>query len=370
MTPEEKYRLELDNPDVVSDPAQKRAVSKLQHLFDRLCTPETGRQKESGYGLLSGLLRNRKSRIITPEKGLYIWGGVGRGKTWLVDLFFNQLPFENKLRLHFHHFMREVHEELAQLKGRKDPLQQVAEELAGKTRILCLDEFIVTDIGDAMILAGLLKALFERGVTLVTTSNTAPHNLYKDGLQRASFLPAIDLIKRHTEVIHLDSDTDYRLRYLEHARIYHTPLNAQTSDYLNTEFERLAPEQGSMGGSIHIFGRDIPIKRLADDVVWFDFMALCGPPRSQADYLELARSFHTVFISDIPRLGPGLDDATRRFLYLLDEFYDRNVKLILSAAEPVDSLYQGERLAFDFQRAISRLQEMQSTAYLAREHRP
>lgn len=305
-----------------------------------------------------------------PEKGLYIWGGVGRGKSWLVDIFYNLLPFEEKLRIHFHQFMREIHQELASLSGEKEPLDKVAENLAERTRILCLDEFIVTDIGDAMIIARLLKALFSRGITLVTSSNTQPQELYKDGLQRASFLPAIELLKQHTRILKLDAGIDYRLRYLEQATVYHTPLSPEVDLKLLEEFSQLAPEQEHAVESIHVFGRDIPVKHLADDVIWFDFIALCGPPRSQADYLELSRCFHTVLISDIPVLGPAMDDATRRFLYLVDEFYDRGVKLIISAAEPPESLYQGERLAFDFQRASSRLREMQSIAYLSREHKP
>nr|WP_273440244.1 cell division protein ZapE [Sedimenticola selenatireducens] len=314
-------------------------------------------------------MKRTPQREINPATGLYLWGGVGRGKTWLVDLFFNQLPFDNKLRIHFHHFMRNTHESLSRLKGVKNPLDRVAESLAARTRILCLDEFIVTDIGDAMILAQLLKSLFSRGVTLVTTSNTAPDNLYRNGLQRASFLPAIELIKQHTRVIHLDSTTDYRLRYLQQATVYHTPLGAAVNQRLIEEFEQLAPEPGQSGGTISLYWREIPVQRLADDLIWFDFFAICGPPRSQADYLELARCYHTVIISDIPLLTGELDDAARRFVFLVDEFYDRGVKLIISAAAGPLDLYRGERLKAEFERAVSRLQEMQSIEYLSREHR-
>lgn len=365
MTPADFYQAQLEQGEIVQDPSQARVVEALQSLYDRLLMPSASPPRS----LLAKLLQRRPD-IKQPVQGLYLWGGVGRGKTWLVDLFYNQLPFDDKLRLHFHQFMRDIHQELATLSGKPEPLEEVANRLARQTRILCLDEFIVTDIGDAMILARLLKALFQRGITLVTTSNTDPDDLYRDGLQRASFLPAIDLLKRHTRVLKLDAGIDYRLRYLEQATVYHTPLGPGVHEKLQQEFLQLAPEQPQDAETIHIFGRDIPIMQMADDVIWFDFMALCGPPRSQADYLELARSFHTVIISDIPRLGPALDDATRRFLYLVDEFYDRGVKLLVSAAEPPESLYQGERLSFDFQRAVSRLQEMQSTDYLAREHRP
>ncbi|MES9962991.1 MAG: cell division protein ZapE [Candidatus Sedimenticola sp. 20ELBAFRAG] len=366
MTPEQYYRQQLAETDLISDAAQEAAVEALQDLYLRLTSEPV---QTGGYGLLRGLFKPQPDPVTTPERGIYLWGGVGRGKTWLVDLFYNLLPMERKLRLHFHQFMRDVHDRLAQLKGRQNPLEHLAGDLAKQARVICLDEFIVTDIGDAMILAGLLKALFNQGVTLVTTSNTPPADLYQDGIQRASFLPVIDLLKQHTRIIELDGGTDYRLRYLEQATMYHTPSNPETDLLLQEEFDALAPEACHEERKIHIFGRDIPVICIADDVVWFDFMALCGPPRSQADYLELARSFHTVLISDIPRLGPALDDATRRFLYLVDEFYDRNVKLIVSAAEPPESLYQGERLAFDFQRAVSRLQEMQSTSYLAKAHR-
>ncbi len=365
MRPADCYQAQLLQGDIEADPSQAMVIDELQSLYERLLHPP---QKTTPYGLLSKLLQRETAK--TPVKGLYIWGGVGSGKTWLVDLFYNQLPFEQKLRLHFHQFMRNIHQELATLIGQKEPLEEVACRLAKRTRILCLDEFIVTDIGDAMLLAKLLKALFHRGISLVTTSNTPPYNLYKDGLQRANFLPAIELLKLHTKVVNLAGGTDYRLRYLEQATVYHTPLEPGVDEKLLQEFRHLAPEKAKDVESIHIFGRDIPLMYVAGDVIWFEFMQLCGPPRSQADYLELARTFHTVIISDIPCLGPALDDAVRRFLYLVDEFYDRGVKLVISAAEPPESLYQGERLAFDFQRAVSRLKEMQSTNYLAREHRP
>ena len=362
------YQEGLDSGDLEPDPAQAAAVERLDELHRRLVAADARPRYMPGRGF-GGLFRRRYASPA-PEKGLYIWGSVGRGKTWLVDLFFSHLPIEEKRRVHFHQFMREIHDKLAGLKERANPLRGIASNLARETRVLCLDEFIVSDIGDAMILAQLLDGLVAEGVTLVTTSNTPPHRLYQDGIQRASFLPAIELLKRHTEVIELYGTTDYRLRVLEQATVYHTPIDPSVEESLVREFARLAPDTVHAGGTIRIFGREIPVIQTADDVIWFDFMALCGPPRSQADYLELARRYHTVFISDIPVLGPSLDDATRRFLYLLDEFYDRNVKLVLSAAARPESLYQGERLAFDFQRAASRLREMQSTDYLAREHRP
>ncbi len=361
MTPLKHYRALLADGTLEPDPAQLAAVEALDDLYLRLQRPRPR------PGLLRRLRGRRSS--VPPETGLYLWGGVGRGKTRLVDLFYNLLPEPERRRVHFHRFMGGIHRRLATLGRQREPLRRIAAELARETRVLCLDEFIVTDIADAMILGRLLEALFDHGVTLVTTSNTKPGDLYRDGIQRASFLPAIDLLERHTRVLELGGETDYRLRSLEQARVYHTPLGPEVTTRLEREFQRLAPEPGRRGGGIQVLQREIPVVRVADDVVWFDFMALCGPPRSQADYLELARCFHTVIISDIPRLGPALDDATRRFLYLLDEFYDRGVKLVISAAEPPETLYQGERLAFDFQRAVSRLREMQSATYLHREHR-
>ncbi|WP_241085363.1 cell division protein ZapE [Candidatus Vondammii sp. HM_W22] len=366
MTPAQYYREQLQLNEITADPSQAAAIAALQTLYNSLLQrPPPANRKN---GVLPNLFR-RNRVYATPEKGLYIWGGVGRGKSWLADIFYNLLPFEEKLRIHFHQFMREIHQELTSLSGEKEPLDKVAENLAERTRVLCLDEFIVTDIGDAMIITRLLKAIFSHGIILVTSSNTQPQELYKDGLQRASFLPAIELLKQHTRILKLDAGTDYRLRYLEQATVYHTPLSPEVDLKLLEEFSQLAQKQEHTVESIHVFGRDIPVKHLADDVIWFDFIALCGPPRSQADYLELSRCFHTVLISDIPVLGPSMDDATRRFLYLVDEFYDRGVKLIISAAEPPESLYQGERLAFDFQRASSRLREMQSKAYLSGEHK-
>ena len=368
MTPKQYYEQQLAQEKALADPMQARAVDALQDLHDRLLRPLPEPKPSKGLNAL--FKRKKQLDSLQPEKGLYLWGGVGRGKTWLVDLFYNQLPIKEKRRVHFHHFMRETHLALTQHKGVKNPLETVAAGIAEQTRVLCLDEFIVTDIGDAMLLAQLLDGLFSRGVSLVTTSNTEPDNLYKNGLQRASFVPAIELLKQHTRVMQLDSGIDYRLRYLEQASVYLDSTAPETDEILLDEFEHLAPEEGHTGDSIELFDRSIPTKRLADDVVWFDFNVLCGPPRSQNDYLEIARCYHTVFISDIPVMDdPTYDDLARRFLYLVDEFYDRGVKLIISAAATPEKLYQSQRLAMEFERAVSRLQEMQSLDYLSREHK-
>jgi len=363
MTPQAEYQLLLDAGELEPDAAQAEIVRHLDTLYLQLLQP---RPKP---GLLERFT-GRPKRVPQAPRGLYIWGSVGRGKTWLVDLFYNSLPLKQKRRIHFHRLMQEIHQGLASLRSQADPLERIADGLAQDIRILCLDEFIVTDIGDAMILAQLLQALFRRGVTLVTTSNTQPDNLYLGGIQRASFLPAIELLKQHTSVIELQGSLDYRLRYLQQAKVYHSPLGPASDRIMREEFQRLAPEKARIGGVINLFQRDIPVVQIADDLVWFDFEVICGPPRSQADYLEIARCFHSVMISGIPTLTPAQDDATRRFLYLLDEFYDRRVKLIISAARLPESLYEGNRLAFDFRRAVSRLQEMQSTEYLASPHKP
>lgn len=364
MTPWQRYQADLQRPDFSHDPAQEGAVRHLQALYEELLRqpPEpTGLKR-----LTAGLRRQRRE----PLKGLYLWGGVGRGKTYLVDTFFDSLPFPQKQRLHFHRFMQMVHNELRQLRDQQDPLKLVARRFAAETRVLCFDEFFVTDIADAMLLGGLLEALFDEGVTLVATSNIPPDELYKDGLQRARFLPAIELIKRHTTVLNVDNGIDYRLRYLEQVEIYHVPADAAAEQVLAREFEHIAGERGSADTALEIEGRMIPVRRLASDVVWFDFADICGGPRSQADYIEIGRLFHTVLVSNIPELTGLRENEARRFIALVDEFYDRAVKLICTAAAPPESLYSGHHLRFAFERTVSRLQEMQSKDYLARPHRP
>jgi len=330
--------------------------------------------------------RTRPSAV----RGLYLWGDVGRGKTFLVDLLYQSLPLPSesanspiqdprragepprspgKLRLHFHRFMGRVHAELRKLEGHSDPLREVAAHFARQARVLCLDEFFVTDIGDAMILGGLLEHLFARGTTLVTTSNIEPGLLYRDGLQRARFLPAIALIERHCAIVQLLAAQDYRLRELTRAGVYFTPLGDAAEQALDACFEHIAPGTRRLDAEIVVNGRGLPVKRRAEGVIWFDFPALCEGPRAVADYIELAQSFNTVLISGVPQLSPQMEDAARRFVNLIDEFYDHGVNLVLSAAAPPDGLYQGDRLRAEFTRTQSRLIEMQSTDYLARAHR-
>jgi cell division protein ZapE len=286
-----------------------------------------------------------------------------------MDNFFESLPFDKKMRIHFHRFMQRVHTELKTLKGQSNPLLIVADRLSDEARIICFDEFFVSDIGDAMILAGLMDALFARGVSLVCTSNIVPDGLYKDGLQRARFLPAIELVKQHTEVVNVDGGNDYRLRTLEQAELYHFPLGDEASIKLEKYYNQLALVDGSHGLDLEVNGRKLTALRHSDDIVWFDFKELCDGPRSQNDYIELAREFHAVILSGVPKMSRDHDDLARRFINLIDEFYDRSVKLIVSAEAPIHELYEGAKLGFEFERTESRLLEMQSQEYLEREHR-
>ena len=366
-TPLQRYQADLKRPGFSADAAQRQAVECLQRLYDELVESE---QTERAASLVQRLLGRFIGEEPDPIKGLYFWGGVGRGKTYLMDTFFESLPFERKMRAHFHRFMRRVHGDLKGLSGEKNPLTVIAERISREARVICFDEFFVSDITDAMILAGLFEQLFARNVVLVATSNIVPEELYRDGLQRARFLPAIDLIKAHTRVVNVDGGVDYRLRTLEQAELYHSPLDAAADVILRDSFDKLSPEPGQADVDLEIEGRKIRARHVADDVVWFDFPALCAGPRSQNDYIELSRIYHAVLISNIPQMGAKNDDVARRFINLVDEFYDRHVKLVVSAAVPLESLYSGGRLEFEFQRTVSRLLEMQSHDYLAREHRP
>jgi cell division protein ZapE len=307
-------------------------------------------------------------RPALPVRGLYIWGSVGRGKTYLMDLFYESLDFDKRQRSHFYRFMRDVHAELRSLKDVENPLDSVAQRIAQRFRIICFDEFFVSDIGDAMILGGLFEGLFKRGVTLVATSNVPPPELYKDGLQRQRFVPAIGLLLRNVEVFHLDGSLDYRLRALERTGTYLDSKLPSTTSELACLFTSLAGSAGSGACELRIDGRMINARAAVAETAWFEFAELCEGPRSQNDYIELAHDYRTVFLSNVPVFDASRDDAARRFIMLVDEFYDRSVKLVLSAAAQPAALYTGERLAFEFERTASRLIEMQSKVYLAKEH--
>lgn len=365
MTPLERYQEDLKRPEFFHDAAQENAVRHLQRLYDDLVADDRG----STGGLLGKLFGKKQQE---PIKGIYFWGGVGRGKTYLVDTFYDALPFEQKTRTHFHRFMKRVHEEMRTLKGEKNPLTIIGKRFAEQWRVICFDEFFVSDITDAMILATLLEELFKNGVSLVATSNIVPDGLYKDGLQRARFLPAIELLKKHTEIVNVDSGIDYRLRALEQAELYHFPLDAEAELSLEKSFRSLLTEHCKVqdNEALMIENREIMARKVANDVAWFDFRALCDGPRSQNDYIELGKIFGAVLVSNVEQMNVAKDDMARRFINMVDEFYDRNVKLILSAEVELKDLYAGGRLEFEFQRTLSRLLEMQSHEYLARPHRP
>ena len=309
-------------------------------------------------------------RPAAPERGLYIWGGVGRGKTHLVDTFYDSLALERKLRVHFHRFMQRVHAALTQHSGAKNPLEVVADDIADEALVLCFDEFFVSDIGDAMILGGLIDALFRRGVTLVTTSNIPPQELYRDGLQRSRFLPAIALLEQHLTVTHLEAATDYRFRTLQRADLWHVPHDRTAAEALSAYFSSLTGREAGDPRSVGINQRPLTLLADAPGVAWATFSTLCEEPRSAVDYVEMAREYHTVLIEQIPLLGRDKEDAARRFINLVDEFYDRNVKLIATAVQAPEALYYGSRLRFEFDRTVSRLQEMRTEEYLKAEHRP
>jgi cell division protein ZapE len=361
------YRQDIASGVISFDAAQEAAIAALEQRHQALvaewCAPPTLRQRI--VGLLGG---GRHARI---RKGLYLWGGVGRGKTFLMDLFFHALPGERKLRMHFHRFMQMVHRRLREEQGRSDPLEFVARGLAVDADVLCFDEFFVSDIGDAMILGNLLEALFRQGVMLVATSNIEPARLYERGLQRQRFLPAIGLLQQHTDVMNVDGGTDYRLRSMDRASVYLSPADAASQSALGALFAELTRGMHvESPKALEIEGRSLVAKSWAEGIAWFDFATLCRGARGAADYIELARQFHTVFVQDLPCLQPQADDEARRFITMVDEFYDRGVKLVLSAACGLESLYCGEQLKFAFERTASRLLEMQTRTYLAAPHRP
>jgi len=352
------YEHLVTNGGYKADPAQRKAIGELNRVW-----VELGAHPVSGWW---AKIRGKRRKPVT---GLYLWGGVGRGKTWMMDLFFDSLPGKDKLRIHFHRFMARVHTALKTKQSTRDPLAEIAREWAAQYRVLCFDEFFVSDIADAMLLGGLLQALFREGVTLVATSNVAPDDLYRDGLQRAKFLPAIESIKGHCVSMQVEGDRDFRLRLLLRSRIFLQPLDAHAEAGLGRAFADMSAGC-SLARQLEINGRNLQSRQRSDGIIWFDFSELCERPTSVADYIEIARAFNTVLLSGVPRMHEGNADATRRFINLIDEFYDRNVKMLISAATQIDGLYNGKRLAFEFQRTTSRLTEMQSNDYLAKPHLP
>ena len=358
-TPSQAYAAGIARGDWEDDPAQRAVLVELDRLHHALSSaPESP-------GVFGRLFGARDAAASIP--GLYLWGGVGRGKTFLVDLFYDTLGFSEKRRTHFHRFMRDIHARIKAHAGERDPLATIAREWRRDMRVLVLDEFFVSDIGDAMLLARVLERLFAEGVVLVTTSNTPPSNLYKDGLQRARFVPAIALIERECVVMEIASSTDYRLRELTRSPVYRVPADAAAEAWLAERWQTLT-HAVPVAGEMDVDGRAIPTRAYCNGFAWFDFAALCEGQRAASDYIEIASEVHTVLLGGIPRFDGTNDDPARRFVTAIDEFYDRHVNLVCSAnASPVD-LYAGERLAHAFERTASRLIEMQSAEYLAREH--
>jgi cell division protein ZapE len=353
MNVTEYYEQELQTRGYESDPAQRTAVDRLQQCYEEWAAYKA--RRPNAFMKL----------IMHPDlpKGVYMWGGVGRGKSFLMDSFYAVVPLVRKTRLHFHEFMREVHRELEELKGQADPLDELARRIAKRYRLICFDEFHVSDIADAMILYRLLDRLFTNGVQFVMTSNYDPDLLYPDGLHRDRLLPAIELIKSKLDVINVDAGVDYRRRTLSQVEVYHTPLGAASDKALRDAFGKLAavPDESPL---LRIEKRELKALRRADGVVWFDFATLCGGPRSQNDYLELASRFHAVILSGIPQMTPRMQSEARRFTWLIDVFYDHKVKLLMSAAVPPEELYTEGPMANEFTRTVSRIVEMQSQEYL------
>lgn len=372
LSPTSRYLNALNEGSHQPDDVQKEAVSRLDVIYQALINrSEPAAPRSSGLMAKFGKLLGKPERKeAAPVRGLYMWGGVGRGKTWLMDMFYQSLPGERKQRLHFHRFMLRVHEELTSLQGQSDPLEIVADRFKAETDVLCFDEFFVSDITDAMLLGGLMKALFARGITLVATSNIPPDELYRNGLQRARFLPAIDAIKQFCDVMNVDAGVDYRLRTLTQAHLWLTPLDASTAQQMDKLWLALAGAARQNAPELEINHRPLPTLGVENQTLAVSFSTLCVDARSQHDYIALSRLFHTVMLFDVPVMTPLMESEARRFIALVDEFYERHVKLVVSAAAALHNIYQGERLKFEFQRCLSRLQEMQSEEYLKRAHMP
>jgi len=358
MNPSAQYQSDLKQPDFIADPAQAQVIDYLQQLYDELIT------EQQAFSFVSRLLPERHKK----SSGLYLYGTVGSGKTYLMDLFFNSLPFSNKYRIHYHAFMQSIHAQLHQLTGQKNPLKQIARQLAAKACIICLDEFLVQDVTDAMTLANLFAALSQKGIRLVITTNTAPDDLYKNGVQRQYFLPAIDFIKNELRVMLLQPNCDYRLRTLEQASIFYTPIDAQSDAALAARFNALTAHTTTQQGLLSLNSRSILTLGYSSDILWCDFHVLCVEPRSNYDYIELARIYHTLFLRAIPKMSDMHKDWVKRFIHLIDTLYDHRVKLIVSAQTTIDLLYQGDYLQAEMARTKSRLIEMQSLDYLTTAH--
>ncbi|AOM42163.1 cell division protein ZapE [Xenorhabdus hominickii] len=372
ITPSSLYQSALSDGQYQPDDVQRNTVTRLDIIHRNLINARSclSQQPKGLKGMLGKLFGRQAPERCRPVQGLYMWGGVGRGKTWLMDMFYQSLPSERKLRLHFHRFMLRVHEELTILQGNENPLEVIADGFKAQTDVLCFDEFFVSDITDAMILGTLLEALFARGITLVATSNIPPDELYRNGLQRARFLPAIEQIKKYCDVMNVDAGIDYRLRTLTQAHLYLTPLSDETRQEMHHMFLRLAGREGEPNPVLEINHRSMPAINSVDGVLAIHFKTLCEDPRSQLDYIALSKLYHSVLLHEAPIMTALNESAARRFIALVDEFYERHVKLIINAEVPMEQIYQGELLTFEYRRCLSRLQEMQSEEYLKLPHLP
>ncbi|OYK80879.1 cell division protein ZapE [Coxiella burnetii] len=351
MTPLEYYQQQVEFGFIQKDPQQKEVIDQLQHIYTELLKQENARTR-----FLNKFLHTLV--ISKPVKGLYLWGSVGVGKTFLLDTFYHCLPLK-KMRLHFHQFMARIHRELTHLQGIKNPLDIIAKKLSRETNVICFDEFFVDNVADAMLLGGLLSALFKYGICFIATSNFKPEDLYKEGLQREQFIPAIKLIKQHTQVFHLTSHYDYRLRYSPQTEVYFTPLDEQAEINMEKSFQHFSNYQPATHTAIELFHRIIPIRKQAGNVIWFEFIDLCGIPRSVKDFLELSQKYKTVLISNVPVLRTDQKNLITSFIKLIDVFYDAKIRLIISAQAPIEELYPEGPLRFEFARTQSRLTEMQ-----------
>ena len=369
----DEYKALSSRNDFFIDSEQIKIIDSFQELYDRITgVKKVGNSILSNIGL--NLFSNKNSNI---NKGIYLYGGVGRGKTFIMDMFYKELPLSKKKRIHFHRFMNDIHGKLNSKKNIQNPIDLIAKEISQEVSVLCFDEFIVNDIADAMILGELLKGLFANNVIIVFTSNTKPTNLYKEGLQREKFLYAINLIEENTKVVCLESDKDYRLLKFGNVNTYHYPCNEQTDISMQQYFSSISPDWFNWftrkpvfeGATIPVNNRDIDVRFLSSNTVWFKFETICGDGRSQNDYIEISKIYENVFISNIPKLEEKYTDEARRFVYMIDEFYDRNVKVIISAESSIDKLCNIKKINKDFERTKSRLNEMQSSDYMKKEHK-
>ena len=357
-SPAERYTQALESGQFMPDEAQAQAVQELDRVWKELLTRYKASKKVF-----------RRFRRQTYPKGVYMWGGVGRGKTWLMDQFYDAVPFRRKTRMHFHHFMQHVHKELNKLSGQRNPLDAVADQIYKNAVVICFDEFFVSNVTDAMILSDLFQKLFERGITLIATSNIAPEGLYKNGIHRDRFMPTITLVQKNCVVLNVDAGIDYRLRVLKQAQLFKYPLSSDAQSWMLERFQSLTHTQTLSNTPIMINNRVVETLGHTEDVLWCEFSELCFKPRSPADFIEIANIYNTVLVSNIPHLTDFLSEGTRRFIYLVDEFYDRGVKLLLTSEDSIIELYEGQKLAFEIERTRSRLLEMQSDEYLHSEHR-